>query len=399
MGMNIVTIKPIRTEADLRQAKHRLVEMLRDNVSGKHDDEIEVLSTLAETFENNHSRVDAPTPTGAIKFRMEELGLTPRQLEPFIGTRARVSEVLSGKRLLSIDMIRALHEGLGIPYSSLLTERSRTNNANQVSGPVLDRLNTLGFNVERGSVPSFITSTLNNEAPLALLRKTRTQRASSKTDQGALLLWQAAVLQKGDLARPSEPFVYEKFCSKDFRHLARMSQRSDGPIRAIVELSRNGVSVVVLPALPGTFLDGVAMLTPTGMPVIGLTLRHDRIDGFWFTLLHEVSHIALHYQILKKNKEAFVDDMEIRSEDVCEREADELARNILIPPQFLAQVNWGPYITQDEIISIATRARVHIAIVAGRWQREHQNYKRFSRLIQRDTLRPMLLPGKSKVGY
>lgn len=392
MEMNAVPIKPIRTETDLAQAKHHLAEMVRDNASGKHDDEIEVLSTLIEVFENGHVRIEAPTPIAAIKFRMEASELMPRQLEPFIGSRARVSEILSGKRQLSIDMIRALHEGLGIPYESLLTERSRTNYVNQVSAPALQRLNTFGFNVEAGGVPSFITSNLSNEMPLALLRKTRTQRASSKTDQGALLLWQAAVLQRGEQAKPLRPFNYEEFRSKDFRSLARMSQRSDGPRRAITELSANGVSVVILPALPGTFLDGVAMLTSVGMPVIGLTLRHDRIDSFWFTLFHEVSHIALHYKILKMNKEGFVDDMEIKSEDVYECEADALARNALIPPQFLTQVNWGAYITQDEIVTVATRARVHVSIVAGRWQREHQNYKRFSRLIERDTLRTALSP-------
>ena len=93
-----MTIKPIRTAADLEWAKRRLEDMLRDNFTGKYDDEIEVLSTLTENFENNHCRVDAPTPIAAIRFRMEELGLTPRQLEPFIGSRARVSEVLIGKR-------------------------------------------------------------------------------------------------------------------------------------------------------------------------------------------------------------------------------------------------------------------------------------------------------------
>src|SRR5215813_3459380 len=143
--MNQVTIKPIRTSTDLVQAKHRLAEMLNNNVSGEHDDEIEVLSTLVEIFEDTHSRVDPPTPIAAIKFRMDELGLTPRQLEPFIGSRARVSEILSGKRQLSIDMIRSLHEGLGIPYESLISGRPRSVRIEQVSAPAINRLHALGF--------------------------------------------------------------------------------------------------------------------------------------------------------------------------------------------------------------------------------------------------------------
>ncbi len=390
-----MTIKPIRTPVDLDVAKRRLAEILRDNVAGTHDDDIEVLSTLVETFENAHSRVVAPTPIAAIKFRMEELGLTPRQLEPFIGSRARVSEILSGKRQLSIDMIRALHEGLGIPYDSLIAERSRNKSVAAVPTPAIDRLKTLGFKVERNDLPSFVTSTFHKDAPLALLRRTRTPRASSKTDPRALLLWQAAVLQKGDAAKPTATFNRSKFRSQDFRPLARMSVRPDGPCRAIRELGNNGIAVVVLPPLPGTFLDGAAMLSAAGMPVIGLTLRFDRVDSFWFTLLHEASHIALHYDLLLHSKSAFVDDMEIRSEDSCEREADELARDALIPPQFISQVRWGPDTTSEEIITVATRARVHVSVVGGRWQRDHHNYKKFSRLIERDTLRPLLLPTPS----
>jgi HTH-type transcriptional regulator/antitoxin HigA len=294
-----MNIKPIRTATDLGEAKRRLVEILSENASGKNDDEIEVLSTLVERFENAHSRIDAPTPIAAIKFRMEELGLTPRQLEPFIGSRARVSEVLSGKRQPSIDMIRALHEGLSIPYESLLAERSHTN---EVPASAIQRLNMLGFAVEHGSVPSFISSTLSSETLFALLRKTRTQRASSKTDQGALLLWQAAVIHKCENLKPLSSFDYQRFRSENFRPIAQISKNLDGPRLAIHKLTELGLSVVVLPCLPGTFLDGAAMLTTGGWPVIGLTLRYDRIDSFWFTLLHEVAHIALHYDLLKKTK-------------------------------------------------------------------------------------------------
>jgi HTH-type transcriptional regulator/antitoxin HigA len=383
-----MTIKPIRTTLDLVNAKRRLSEWLQEDKSGEHDDDIEVLSTLIEQFEKKYSPVAGPTPVAAIKFRMEEMGLSPRQLEPFIGSRARVSEVLSGKRQLSIDMIRSLHEGLGIPYESLISERSKTTSVEQVSAPAIDRLNALGFNIDRERISSFINSSLSHGS--SLLRKTRTQRAASKTDQAALLLWQAAVLQKAEALKPSSKFESAKLSAEDLRRIAKMSARADGPLRAIRELTNNGIAVVMLPPLPGTFLDGAAMVATTGNPVIGLTLRHDRIDSFWFTLLHELAHVVLHYAELLSSNMVFVDDLEIQSEDWREREADELARDSLIPENIILQVGWGTDTSQDDLVAIATRARVHLAIVAGRWQRDHQNYKRFSRLIERDTLRPVL---------
>src|SRR5258708_9512753 len=115
-------IKPIRTTADLNHAKACLGELLRDNDVGAHDDEIEVLSTLIEQFERTKVHVDAPSPVAAIKFRMKEMGLSPRQLEPFIGSRARVSEVLSEKRQLSIGIIQSPRERLGILYESLISQ-------------------------------------------------------------------------------------------------------------------------------------------------------------------------------------------------------------------------------------------------------------------------------------
>ena len=148
-------IKPIRTTADLVQAKTRLRELFKANEAGAYDDEIEVLSTLVEQFEKINVHIDAPSPIAAIKFRMEELRLSPRQLEPFIGSRARVSEVLSGKRQLSIDMIRSLHEGLGIPYESLI---SRGASGEYDLAPAIDRLNELGFQLDRDEIPAFISS-------------------------------------------------------------------------------------------------------------------------------------------------------------------------------------------------------------------------------------------------
>jgi HTH-type transcriptional regulator/antitoxin HigA len=385
-----VTIKPIRTAADLKSAKTRLAALLSRPNAGEHDDEIEVLTTLIEQFEQNYSRIDAPTPVMAIKFRMEEKGLNPRQLEPFIGSRARVSEVLSGKRQLSIDMIRSLHKGLGISYEALISDRSKGAGVERVSDPLSERLSAFRAATGQNEMPSFIPSSLGSHAPSALLRKTRTQRAAAKTDQSALLRWQTAVLQKSETQRVTGMFDLSALRADDLRQIAKMSTKVDGPLRAIRELIKKGITVVVMPPLPGTFLDGAAMASQTGKPVIGLTLRYDRIDSFWFTLLHELAHITLHYEQLVGSNTAFVDDMEIRSEDAWEREADKLARDSLIPVEILAQVNWGNETDHDDLITVATRARVHISVVAGRWQREHQNYKKFARLIDRNSVRTML---------
>ena len=156
------------------------------------------------------------------------------------------------------------------------------------------------------------------------------------------------------------------FTPNDLRQIAKMSARNDGPCRAIDALTKKGICVVVMPALPGTFLDGAAIVSVSGAPVVGLTLRHDRIDNFWFTLLHELAHICLHFQILLDTRTAFVDDMEIRSEDAREQEADKLAQELLIPKKILSQVVWSSASVHDDLVAVATRAES--ASRRCRWQ-------------------------------
>lgn len=384
-------IKPIRTIEDLKLAKVRLAHLIQCNSAGEHDDEIEIISTLAEQFERASNFVEAPSPVAAIKFRMEEMGLTPRQLEPFIGSRARVSEVLSGVRQLSIDMMRSLHDGLGIPYESLISQRRQNSQTENVSEPTIEKLNSLGFKGNRKDILSLLSEFTSASPSAALHRKTQTQRAALRTDQTALSLWQAAVLKKSEEKKLIKPFNALSFTSGALRKLGRLSARPDGPAKAVDTLSDLGIATVILPPLPGTFLDGAVMVGRNGAPVIGLTLRHDRVDSFWFTLLHECAHVSLHYDQLLGHAAAFIDDMEIQSSDVCERQADELARESLIPSSILSQVNWDEGTTHEEIVTLSIRARVHVAVVAGRWQRDHQNYKKFSRLVERGTVRSALV--------
>ena len=113
-------IKPIKSEADY-QASLKAIDELWDAAPGSAEsDQLEVLAILVEAYESEHFPIDAPSPIEAIEFRMEQEGLTRKELEPIIGSRARVAEVLNGRRGLSLDMIRRLHGKLNIPLESLV---------------------------------------------------------------------------------------------------------------------------------------------------------------------------------------------------------------------------------------------------------------------------------------
>ncbi|MDQ2068986.1 helix-turn-helix domain-containing protein [Natronospira bacteriovora] len=115
-----MNIRPIHNEQDYEAALAR-VEALMDAEPGSEEaDELDVLATLLAAYEARVHRIDAPDPLSAIRFRMEQQGLTRKDLEPYIGHSGRVAEVLNGKRGLSLQMIRRLHAGLDIPLESLI---------------------------------------------------------------------------------------------------------------------------------------------------------------------------------------------------------------------------------------------------------------------------------------
>lgn len=117
-----MNIKPIKNDVDLQAAFKRLEVIYQAREGTIEGDEMEILVTLIEAYENKHYPISAADSIEAIKFRMEQQGLTQKDLEPFIGSSGRVSEVLSGKRGLSLAMVKRLHDGLQIPYESLLSE-------------------------------------------------------------------------------------------------------------------------------------------------------------------------------------------------------------------------------------------------------------------------------------
>src|SRR6187551_1048582 len=107
-------LKPIRTEADYEAALAEVERLWGAKNGTAGGDRLDVLATLIDVYEARQYPMDPPDPIEAIQFRMDQMGLTRRELEPLIGSRGRVAEVMNRKRSLSIDMIRRLHDGLGI---------------------------------------------------------------------------------------------------------------------------------------------------------------------------------------------------------------------------------------------------------------------------------------------
>jgi HTH-type transcriptional regulator/antitoxin HigA len=113
-------IVPIKTRRDYRRVLKEIDGLMRARRDTPEGDCLDVLVTLVEAWERKHFPLDLPDPVEAIRDRMEQSGLEPRDLVPFIGSRNRVHEVLNRKRPLTLKMIRRLHEGLGIPAESLI---------------------------------------------------------------------------------------------------------------------------------------------------------------------------------------------------------------------------------------------------------------------------------------
>jgi HTH-type transcriptional regulator/antitoxin HigA len=115
-----IRIHPIRTESDHERAVARIAELMGAAPGSPEGDELDVLATLVDAYEAKRHAMDAPDPVTAIQFRMEQQGLKRKDLEPLIGSRARVSEVLTGRRNLTLDMVRRVKSGLGISADLLI---------------------------------------------------------------------------------------------------------------------------------------------------------------------------------------------------------------------------------------------------------------------------------------
>lgn len=399
-------IRPIRTEADYERALTRIDALMDAEPGTPAGEEFDVLTDLVEHYEAKHVPMGFPSAVSAIEFRMEHAGLTPRDLVSFIGSRAKVSEVLSGKRRLTMPMARALHEHLGIPAEVLLQEPGATL-TEPLAGIEWHRF-PLKAMAKFGWIPNvqnlesrgeeFVGDLIRRAggpdvAGATLYRKTGHARANAKMDPYALKAWCWKVLADANESRPSAAYKPGTVTLKFLRRLTRLSWSDEGPRLAKEFLAKHGIPLVVVPHLPKTYLDGAALKLGDGTPVVGLTLRHDRIDNFWFCILHELAHVGRHME--NDGDTAFVDDLTLRDlegerRDPKEAQADEWAEEALVPSAIWKTSEARRNPTPMAVVNLSRVLQVHPAIVAGKIRHEQKNYRLLSHFVGTGEVRRQL---------
>lgn len=400
----MVDIRPIRSDEDYEEALARIGQLL-DEINAadeqiedvKHPSmvELEVLSDLVELYESKTVPIGLPSAIAAIEFRMDQAGLTRRDLVPFMGSSAKVSEVLSGKRPITMSMARALHSHLGIPADVLLQEPgadlpddipdiewTRFPLKAMANAGWLPKVANLRDRAEE-LIGGLMERAGGRQLALQpMYRKNDGRRVNAKTDEFALRAWCWQVMAQARQREPSVEYRAGVVTPQFLRQIANFSLLHNGPVQAREFLAGHGICLEYVKHLPRTHLDGAALRLPDGRPVIGLTLRYDRLDNFWFTLQHELAHVGLHLD-RDDDGEGFVDDHSLRGMETgsIEVDADRWAQDALIPTEIWAEgailEDPGPM----AVIQMALGAQVHPAIVAGRVRYESGNYRLLSQFV------------------
>lgn len=207
----------------------------------------------------------------------------------------------------------------------------------------------------------------------------------------ATMAWIAHVTDTAQ-SQPRKAVFKVSSISDEFVHrLVRLSVISDGPKQALEAVRKVGINVVIESGLPGMSVDGASFHTRESGPVLAMTLRYDRLDNFWFTLLHELGHIALH--LADPSDDVFVDTMEDGQNDdqETEAEADAFAKDSLIPRDTWLRSDARRLGSEGSIVSLARELSIHPAIVAGRIRYERKEFRIFNELVGVGCVRDLIL--------
>lgn len=387
-------IKLIHNEKEYELAMSRLTELmdLDPELNTPESNELEVWATLIEKYESGLHTPESPTPIEAIKFRMDQMGFNQNDMVEYFGSKSKASEVLNGKRNLTLSMMRKLVNGLGIPASVFLQDEAvllSDSKTDWSAFPLKDMLKKGYFSDFKGKLSDlklvaeeqirafFERVPGSSDLRPAFMKTTAHGENDKEVNQYALFAWQVKVLEKC-YQQPISSYE-EGSLNLDFlKSVVQYSFLDEGPVLAQEFLAKNGVYMVVEEHLEQTYLDGAAFLSPKGNPVVALTLRYDRLDNFWFTLLHELAHIELKH-VNKEHKVIYDSNLNPEDTNVIEKQANDRAKEAF----GLNESDLMNVYQYSDIEALKRKYKISASIIIGQVRRIKQDYRLFSRKMEK----------------
>ena len=235
------------------------------------------------------------------------------------------------------------------------------------------------------SIRNFFAQVPDSSWTAVLCRKTESVRSKQQMDHYALAAWTTRVIARTQAMSELPAYQPGSVTRELMQQVVLKSPTADGPSAACAFLAKSGIAVVVEPHLPRTYLDGAAIMVLQNRPIIGLTIRYDRLDNFWFTLLHELAHLYLHSSL---GIVEFFDDFDHPvTKDPREMEADSLASEMLIPDAVWRASPASRSRMPQAVESLARKLRIHPAIVAGRIHYESKSFHTFNNYVGHNAVR------------
>ncbi len=244
------------------------------------------------------------------------------------------------------------------------------------------------FDVPRGANPvemakNYFLRAAGPQFATAYHRKK--MHSSNVPNEYALLAWQARVLDRARDLTENDKVAEFELNDRWLPELVALTRRKGGPKRARHLLAKKGIVLIIERHLPGSYLDGAAMLSDGGRPVVGLTLRHDRLDNFWFVLLHELGHVFLH--LFNGLRFDFFDEESASDNDTIEEEADRFALHTLVAEEQWEQCLSRFALSQEAVRIDAENLGIDASIIAGRIRKERGNYTILNDLVGQGQVR------------
>jgi HTH-type transcriptional regulator / antitoxin HigA len=245
---------------------------------------------------------------------------------------------------------------------------------------------------ERGqAIFDFLFSRNTSRPAFAMFKGRRLSAQRDLVEEVSAMAWIAHVTDTAQSQRSTVKFKPAAINEDFVRRLTKLSVLDDGPRRALATVREIGVAVVVESGLPGMSVDGASFHSRQAGPVLALTLRHDRLDNFWFTLLHELGHIVLH--LTEPVDDIYIDsiDESVRDEQEAEAEADAFAKDGLVPRDTWLRSDARRLGSENSVIALAKQLGIHPSIVAGRIRYERREFRVFTDLVGMGRVRDVIL--------